>query len=127
MRKALISMCLTTLALGATAPVFAETAQADIDRGKELAFSRKDGNCLACHQMDDGSKKKDDASEKKDETNTEDDKKNTEDDEKKYQKVAVLKTNEALQTKDALQTNEALKNQNTIITRAKKLRLWYNF
>ncbi|MCK2149568.1 sulfur oxidation c-type cytochrome SoxX [Marinobacter alexandrii] len=54
MRKALISMCLTTLALGATAPVFAETAQADIDRGKELAFSRKDGNCLACHQMDDG-------------------------------------------------------------------------
>ncbi|KMQ74414.1 sulfur oxidation c-type cytochrome SoxX [Marinobacter subterrani] len=54
MRKGLISVCLTTLALGATAPVFAEPTQADIDRGKELAFSRKDGNCLACHQMDDG-------------------------------------------------------------------------
>ena len=54
MRRGFISVCLTTLALSATAPVIAEPTQADIDRGKELAFSRKDGNCLACHQMDDG-------------------------------------------------------------------------
>jgi sulfur-oxidizing protein SoxX len=32
----------------------AEPSQADIDRGKELAYSRQDGNCLACHKMDDG-------------------------------------------------------------------------
>ena len=54
MRQGLIFVCLTTLALSATGPVFAEPTQADIDRGKELAFSRTDGNCLACHQMDDG-------------------------------------------------------------------------
>ncbi|MBW4933099.1 sulfur oxidation c-type cytochrome SoxX [Marinobacter sp. F4206] len=54
MRNALLAMSLTTLALGAAPGVVAEPTQADIDRGKELAFSRKDGNCLACHQMDDG-------------------------------------------------------------------------
>ncbi|MCM0612118.1 sulfur oxidation c-type cytochrome SoxX [Marinobacter sediminum] len=54
MRKGLISVCLTTLALSATPSVFAGPTQAEIDRGKELAFSRKDGNCLACHKMDDG-------------------------------------------------------------------------
>ena len=26
----------------------------DIAKGKELAFSRSKGNCLACHMMDDG-------------------------------------------------------------------------
>jgi sulfur-oxidizing protein SoxX len=25
-----------------------------IEQGKEVAFDRKKGNCLACHQMDDG-------------------------------------------------------------------------
>ncbi|MDO3722189.1 sulfur oxidation c-type cytochrome SoxX [Marinobacter sp. chi1] len=54
MRKGLVSVCLTTLALTAMPPVYAEPTQADIDRGKELAFSRKDGNCLACHKIDDG-------------------------------------------------------------------------
>jgi sulfur-oxidizing protein SoxX len=54
MRKALMTACLTTAVLCATAPALAEPTQAEIDRGKELAFSRKDGNCLACHQMDDG-------------------------------------------------------------------------
>ena len=28
---------------------------ADIDKGKELAFNRKKGNCLACHQIEGGS------------------------------------------------------------------------
>lgn len=54
MRKGFIFVCLTTLALSATQMAFAEPTQADIDRGKELAFSRTEGNCLACHQMDDG-------------------------------------------------------------------------
>jgi len=54
MRKALMTACLTTATLCAAAPVLAEPTQAEIDRGKELAFSRTDGNCLACHKMDDG-------------------------------------------------------------------------
>ncbi|HDZ38048.1 MAG TPA: sulfur oxidation c-type cytochrome SoxX [Marinobacter sp.] len=54
MRKGLIYVCLTTLALGVAPVVLAGPSQADIDRGKELVFSRKDGNCLACHKMDDG-------------------------------------------------------------------------
>ncbi len=54
MRKGLVYVCVTTLALGATPAVLAAPNQADIDRGKELAYSRKDGNCLACHKMDDG-------------------------------------------------------------------------
>lgn len=54
MQKGLIYMCLTTLALSVTPVVLAETSQADIDRGKELAYSRKDGNCLACHKLDGG-------------------------------------------------------------------------
>lgn len=54
MRKELIYLCLTTLALGVAPSVLAGPSQADIQRGKELAFGRKDGNCLACHKMDDG-------------------------------------------------------------------------
>ncbi len=33
----------------------ADTAKDDIAKGKELAFDRKKGNCLACHQMEGGS------------------------------------------------------------------------
>jgi sulfur-oxidizing protein SoxX len=29
-------------------------AQSAIEKGKEIAFDRKKGNCLACHMMDDG-------------------------------------------------------------------------
>ena len=32
----------------------ADTA-ADLEKGKELAFNRKKGNCLACHQIEGGS------------------------------------------------------------------------
>jgi len=32
----------------------ADTA-ADLEKGKELAFDRKKGNCLACHQIEGGS------------------------------------------------------------------------
>lgn len=54
MRKRLIYVGLATLALSAMSASVVAASQADIDRGKELAFSRKDGNCLACHKMDDG-------------------------------------------------------------------------
>ncbi len=35
-------------------PVSAEQAKTALEEGKELAFNRKKGNCLACHRMDDG-------------------------------------------------------------------------
>ena len=44
-----------TLLLGSIAPANAEEAKTDIQKGKEVAFDRKKGNCLACHAMDDGS------------------------------------------------------------------------
>lgn len=34
--------------------VLAEETKTRIQEGKELAFSRSDGNCLACHMIDDG-------------------------------------------------------------------------
>ncbi len=40
------------------APVVYTTVNADeamIEKGKEVAFNRKTGNCLACHAIDDGS------------------------------------------------------------------------
>ena len=42
--------------LGMIAPLTASAADAaDIAKGKELAFDRKKGNCLACHQIEGGS------------------------------------------------------------------------
>jgi sulfur-oxidizing protein SoxX len=32
----------------------ASAAESDVAKGKEVAFDRKLGNCLACHAMDDG-------------------------------------------------------------------------
>ena len=41
--------------LSLTAPITASAAsEADIAKGKELAFDRKKGNCLACHQIEGG-------------------------------------------------------------------------
>ncbi len=38
------------------APTIASADEAaDIEKGKELAFNRKKGNCLACHQIEGGS------------------------------------------------------------------------
>ncbi len=31
-----------------------KVSEEDIKKGKELAFNRQKGNCLACHMMDDG-------------------------------------------------------------------------
>ncbi|MGI9317309.1 MAG: sulfur oxidation c-type cytochrome SoxX [bacterium] len=47
----LLSVFLLTPA--AVPQVFAD--EATIKKGKEVAFDRKKGNCLACHAMDDGS------------------------------------------------------------------------
>ena len=44
-----------TLLLGSIAPASAEEAKTVAEKGKEVAFDRKKGNCLACHAMDDGS------------------------------------------------------------------------
>jgi sulfur-oxidizing protein SoxX len=44
-----------TLLLGSIAPASAEEAKTVVQKGKEVAFDRKKGNCLACHAMDDGS------------------------------------------------------------------------
>ncbi len=41
--------------LGMIAPLTASAADAaDIAKGKQLAFDRKKGNCLACHQIEGG-------------------------------------------------------------------------
>jgi sulfur-oxidizing protein SoxX len=41
--------------MGLLAPITAISAEADdIAKGKELAFDRKKGNCLACHQIEGG-------------------------------------------------------------------------
>jgi sulfur-oxidizing protein SoxX len=49
-----LAALLGTLLLGSIAPANAEEAKTDIQKGKEVAFDRKKGNCLACHAMDDG-------------------------------------------------------------------------
>ena len=41
--------------LGVIAPITAGAADAaDLEKGKQLAFDRKKGNCLACHQIEGG-------------------------------------------------------------------------
>lgn len=41
--------------LGLIAPITASAASAaEIENGKKLAFDRKKGNCLACHQIEGG-------------------------------------------------------------------------
>ena len=52
-KTALTLGALLTGAIGA--PTLATAAdEASIKKGKEVAFDRKKGNCLACHLMDDG-------------------------------------------------------------------------
>ena len=43
-----------SVALLHTPAIAAEAEASAVEQGKELAFDRKKGNCLACHQMDDG-------------------------------------------------------------------------
>ena len=55
-RFALTAVSLATLFTAASLlPMAALAAEADtIKMGKEVAYDRKKGNCLACHMMDDG-------------------------------------------------------------------------
>lgn len=48
----LVAALIGTLAL--SAPVAAAEAQSVVEQGKELAFDRKKGNCLACHHIEGG-------------------------------------------------------------------------
>ena len=52
--KTLITAASLIGALGLSTPVVhadAATDAADIEKGKQLAFNKKKGNCLACHQI----------------------------------------------------------------------------
>ena len=41
--------------LGFAPGIASAAGAADLEKGKELAFNRKKGNCLACHQIEGGS------------------------------------------------------------------------
>lgn len=45
----LASMSLGTLSIGASA-----AEMSAVEQGKQVAFDRRKGNCLACHMVDDG-------------------------------------------------------------------------
>lgn len=53
-KTSVIALLLSALVLApaVTAPAYAD--EATIKKGKEVAYDRKKGNCLACHAMDDG-------------------------------------------------------------------------
>ena len=46
-----VAALLGSLALAPVTAVAAEEAKSVVDQGKEIAFDRKKGNCLACHQV----------------------------------------------------------------------------
>jgi len=51
-----MAIVLGSLALApASSAVAAEAGKSVIEQGKEIAFNRKKGNCLACHQIEGGS------------------------------------------------------------------------
>jgi sulfur-oxidizing protein SoxX len=53
--KTSVSVAALAGCIAMTAPLTASAADAaDIEKGKKLAFDRKKGNCLACHQIEGG-------------------------------------------------------------------------
>lgn len=46
-----IAALLGSLALGPATAAAAEEAKSVVEQGKDIAFDRKKGNCLACHQV----------------------------------------------------------------------------
>ncbi len=50
----IIAVAITGLGLVSTSVSAAGSSQSDIEKGKEIAFSRKKGNCLACHNIKGG-------------------------------------------------------------------------
>lgn len=54
-KTSVIALLLSALVLTPAAFTSAYADEATIKKGKEVAFDRKKGNCLACHAIDDGS------------------------------------------------------------------------
>ncbi len=55
MKQLLTALALSTAVIAVPATVqAAEKAVSSIDEGKKLAFSKKKGNCLACHMVGNG-------------------------------------------------------------------------
>ncbi len=50
----IIAVAITGLGLASTSVNAAGSSQTDIKKGQEIAFSRKKGNCLACHNIKGG-------------------------------------------------------------------------
>ena len=50
----LVSSIAMVTALSVTVPVVHAADQATLEKGKKLAFTRKKGNCLACHYIEGG-------------------------------------------------------------------------
>ena len=50
----LVSSLAMVAALSVTTPMAQAADQASLDKGKQLAFDRKKGNCLACHFIEGG-------------------------------------------------------------------------
>ena len=50
----IIAVAITGLGLASTTVSAAGASKSDIEKGQELAFSRKKGNCLACHNITGG-------------------------------------------------------------------------
>ncbi len=49
--RACRALAVALAALGTSVAVQAAASQSDIAAGKQIAFSRKDGNCVACHSL----------------------------------------------------------------------------
>ncbi len=49
-----IAVAITGLGLASSAVYAAGASKSDIEKGKEIAFNRKKGNCLACHMIKGG-------------------------------------------------------------------------
>jgi sulfur-oxidizing protein SoxX len=52
--KTTASIAALVSCLGLTPSIAAADEGADLEKGKQLAFDRKKGNCLACHQIEGG-------------------------------------------------------------------------
>ena len=50
----LIAIAITGLSLTSSTYAGGHEKKSNVEQGKELAFSRKKGNCLACHSIKDG-------------------------------------------------------------------------
>ena len=54
-KTAVIAFLTPIIMFGSVISGVATADEAMIEKGKEVAFDRKKGNCLACHMIDDGS------------------------------------------------------------------------